>query len=385
MENYCFFQWVSVGQIKLVCRSYNYKYRMLSGSSRVSNFVPNFLEQRKNRKKSTLQLKVLMCSRFDQLKDRRLSRAIELPKFTSSSASYEKVLEAIKKQVGETKVGEIRRGRIMRVAKEGLFIDLGIEKKAFLPRQELWIECNKLPFEVFKEGDEMEVEVLPSMDNFDLVVSEISVRRRKCWEQLNEFYSMSKSFPVLVLGCKNNGLLVRYDCIEGYLPIEHLVPSQTVGQVMNTQLEVKVLSLESESNNLVVSQRLTVTEKREKELKVGSVVDGVVRAVRDYGVVVDLYGVLGLLFVKDISCDPVEDPSKVFCVGEAIQCMIVHIDRKRHRVILSTRALELQSGEMLKDKNKVFERKTEALKRVRKILDERSSRRKCFFGKTFPV
>jgi len=294
------------------------------------------------------------------------------------SVSYDALLESIR-QV-EIKVGDVRIGRIVRVAKEGLFIYLGMNNTAFLPRQELWLEENKLPHEVYKEGDELEVEILPPKDNFELVVSELAVRRRKCWEKLKEFHLSSKSFLVLVLGFRNNGLIVRYDCIEGYLPIEHLIPSHTASQVMNTELEVRVLNLDVESSNLVVSQRLAVAGKREKELKVGSVTKGVVRAIRDYGVVVDLFGVLGLLFVKDISREPVADPSSVFTVGETIYCMVIHIDRKRHRIILSTSALELHSGEMLKDKAKVFERKSEALNRVRKILDERSSQRKCFFG-----
>ncbi|GJD07871.1 30S ribosomal protein S1 homolog A [Galdieria sulphuraria] len=365
MENGCFFQWFPVGsQTKPVFRPFKYGYGRLSRVSHFFHGVPYSLEQRNRRKKSSYQTKLLTCSRFDKINGRRLSDVVELPKNMSPSVCRDTFLEAMK-EVGGTKVGEIRR--------------------AILPREELWLERNKSPRELFKEGDELEVEVLHPRDNFDLVVSEVSVRRRKCWNRVSEFYFTSKSFPVLVLGCKNNGLIVRYDCIEGYLPIEHLIPSKTVSQVMNTELEVKVLSLEPEANNLVVSQRLTITEKREKELNVGSIVKGVVRAVRDYGVVVDLYGVLGLLFVKDISCDPVEDPSTVFSVGETIQCMIIHTDRKRHRVILSTRALELRSGEMLKDKTKVFEKKKEALKRVGKILEERSSRRKCFFGKTFPV
>jgi len=108
-----------------------------------------------------------------------------------------------------------------------------------------------------------------------------------------------------------------------------------------------------------------------KRLRVGQIVNGVVRGLRPYGVFVNLGNVNALLHVSNISHLPVEHPDKVFEMYEWIRVLIVDIDIEKGRVSVSTRDLEPEPGDMLNNPSLVYERAEEMGARYRKLVLER--------------
>lgn len=95
-------------------------------------------------------------------------------------------------------------------------------------------------------------------------------------------------------------------------------------------------------------------QKQIEDLKIGQLVSGWVTKIKDYGVWVNLGDFHALLHISEISQLPVEHPSQVFKEGDRIQAIIIHLDAPKRRISLSTRELEYESGDMLKDPEAVY-------------------------------
>jgi small subunit ribosomal protein S1 len=100
------------------------------------------------------------------------------------------------------------------------------------------------------------------------------------------------------------------------------------------------------------------------------VVEGVVRGVKPYGAFIDLNGVSGLLHISQISHDHVSDISAVLQEGTAIKCMVLQQDKEKGRISLSTKTLEPEPGDFIKDPQLVFDKAEEMCARHHARLEE---------------
>merc|ERR1719487_1677426 len=145
--------------------------------------------------------------------------------------------------------------------------------------------------------------------------------------------------------------------------------------MIGMKLELKFLDVDKDTSRLVVSHRKAVVDKQIHDLSVGSVLKGVVTAVKPYGAFVDVGGMSGLLHISQISCDHISNVESVLPVGSAIKCMVISQDKGKGRVALSTKTLEQDPGDMIKNQEKVFEHAEEtAAKYQERIAAERKAR-----------
>ena len=133
--------------------------------------------------------------------------------------------------------------------------------------------------------------------------------------------------------------------------------------------------MDKDSTRLVVSHRKAIVDTQINDLSVGSVLKGIVTAVKPYGAFVDLGGMSGLLHISQISCDHISNVEAVIPVGTTIKCMIISQDKGKGRVALSTKTLEQEPGDMIKNQEKVFENAEDtAAKYQERIAAERKAR-----------
>jgi len=105
-------------------------------------------------------------------------------------------------------------------------------------------------------------------------------------------------------------------------------------------------------------------------LKVGEVVVGSVRGIKPYGAFIDIGGVSGLLHISEISHDHIDTPHSVFNINDELKVMIIDLDADRGRISLSTKQLEPEAGDMLRNRQVVFERAEEMAEKYRQKLRE---------------
>ena len=110
-----------------------------------------------------------------------------------------------------------------------------------------------------------------------------------------------------------------------------------------------------EANKLVVSNRRAVIEAQMTEISRGDVLTGTVAAIKPYGAFIEVGGMSGLLHISQISYDRIEDLSQTLTMGMPIKCMIIDHDKVNGRIALSTKTLEPEPGDMLRNPQRVYD------------------------------
>jgi small subunit ribosomal protein S1 len=118
----------------------------------------------------------------------------------------------------------------------------------------------------------------------------------------------------------------------------------------------------------VLSHRRALVERKMNKLEVGEVVVGTVRGIKPYGAFIDIGGVSGLLHISEISHEHVDTPHSVFNVNDEVKVMIIDLDAERGRISLSTKQLEPNPGDMLRDPKLVYEKAEEMAAKYREQL-----------------
>lgn len=135
-------------------------------------------------------------------------------------------------------------------------------------------------------------------------------------------------------------------------------------------MQVKFLDANEEEGKLVVSQRRAAAELHTTDFKRGGVFSGTVTGLRNYGVFVELDGGLaGLLHISQITYDRIDHLENLFSVGQKCKVMILDYDKVNNRVALSTKALEPNPGDMLRDMGKVFENAEETARKYQERME----------------
>jgi small subunit ribosomal protein S1 len=249
--------------------------------------------------------------------------------------------------------GQILQGEVLRVEEDAIFMDVGAKRDAIVPHTDLDRLEDDL-IQSLKKGAEIPVYVLKTpVGDEELLVSINKGLEQKDWDRAATLVDQDETLELEVVGYNKGGLLVRFGQLEGFVPNSHVpdlryggsqaqVESRKARQVGETLL-VKVLEVNQQRRRLIFSAKAAHKEQRKRRLEnleVGSIVDGRVANIVNYGAFVDLGGgVSGLLHVSELAWHRVEHPSKVLSVGEELQVEIQEVDVERERVSLSRKAV----------------------------------------------
>jgi len=172
------------------------------------------------------------------------------------------------------------------------------------------------------------------------------------------------------------GAMMLVEGLRAFLPGSHFLAGQTpTEEFIGKTMKLKFLDVDKEQTRLVVSHRKAVVDTQITDLSVGSILKGVVTAVKPYGAFVDLGGMSGLIHISQISCDHISNVEAVIPVGTELKCMVISQDKGKGRVALSTKTLEQEPGDMIKNQQAVFDNaEATAAKYQERIEAERKAR-----------
>jgi len=279
--------------------------------------------------------------------------------------------------IASNKRGDLCQGTILEYEPNGVYVDIGAKAAAYCSLTEAALLKPNKAQDVFTIGGEYEFSIVSREDeNGQLMLSRRRILTDEAWETAIAAMTDDKSVEAIIMAVNRGGALVTVNGLRGFLPGSHYLPGQNPPESMvNQPLEVKFLDVDRENNRLVVSHRKAIVDQTIKNLSVGSVLQGVVTAVKPYGVFVDLGGMSGLLHISQISCDHIGNLEGVLPLGMVIKCMVISQDKGKGRVALSTKTLEAEPGDMLKNPTKVFEEaEATAAKYQERLEAERKAR-----------
>jgi small subunit ribosomal protein S1 len=270
--------------------------------------------------------------------------------------------------------GDIVAGTVFSLEPKGALIDIGAKTAAYLPIQEMSINRVDAPEEVLQSNETREFFILTD-ENEDGQLT-LSIRRieyMRAWERIRQLQAEDAIVRSQVFAINRGGALVRIEGLRGFIPGSHISTRNPKEDLLNEDLPLKLLEVDEERNRLVLSHRLALVERKMNRLEVGEVVIGSVRGIKPYGAFIDIGGVSGLLHISEISHDHIDTPHSVFNVNEEVKVMIIDLDAERGRISLSTKHLEPEPGDMIKDRDRVYEMAEEMARKYRENLAAKDS------------
>ena len=263
--------------------------------------------------------------------------------------SEEDLLAAIDATIKHFNDGDIVAGRIVKVDRDEVLLDIGYKTEGVIPSRELSIKHDVDPNDVVSVGDEVEALVLQKEDKEGrLILSKKRAQYERAWGTIEKIKEEDGVVTGTVIEVVKGGLILDIG-LRGFLPAS-LVEMRRVRDLqpyVGKEIEAKIIELDKNRNNVVLSRRAwleqTQSEVRTtflKELGKGQVRSGVVSSIVNFGAFVDLGGVDGLVHVSELSWKHIDHPSEVVEVGDEVTVEVLDVDMDRERVSLSLKATQ---------------------------------------------
>ncbi|MEO0310423.1 MAG: hypothetical protein RIQ89_80 [Bacteroidota bacterium] len=259
---------------------------------------------------------------------------------------------------------DIVNGKVVSITAKDVMVNIGYKSDGSIPLTEF----RHMPD--LKIGDEIEVFVETQEDKTgQLVLSHKKARALKSWDRVNEALEKDEVITGYVKCRTKGGLIVDVFGIEAFLPGSQIdvKPIRDYDIFVGKNMEFKVVKINNEFKNVVVSHKVLIEEELEQQkaeimskLEKGQVLEGTVKNITSYGVFMDLGGVDGLLHITDISWGRINHPEEVLKLDEKVNVVILDFDDEKKRIALGLKQLvphpwaglndELKAGDTVKGK-----------------------------------
>ncbi len=246
-------------------------------------------------------------------------------------------------EVKNLEIGERVQGTVTKVEEKQVLVDVQDSKvDGIIPISELSSLHIETASDVVSEGDVLEL-IVTKVEEELLVLSKRKVDAEKAWEDMKDRFEKGEIFEAEVKDVVKGGLVVDLG-VRGFVPAslveDHYV--EDFADYKNKTLTFKIVELDQEKNRLILSHRAVVeAEKQEQkkqllvDIESGSVLEGTVQRITDFGAFVDIGGVDGLVHISQLSHEHVEKPSDVVTEGQKVTVKVLSVDRDNERISLS--------------------------------------------------
>mmetsp|Transcript_12426 Transcript_12426/g.26308 ORF Transcript_12426/g.26308 Transcript_12426/m.26308 type:complete len:415 (-) Transcript_12426:260-1504(-) len=304
-------------------------------------------------------------TRFDRLKKnyKGFQKPVEEGDVESLSFGYDDFEAAVAETSYSFERNSIVKGQCIQYEPKGVIVDIGAKASAFLPEAEAALiqPVGSIVDDLVPLNEELDFQIISEEDeNGQLMVSIRRIQYRSAWETILQMQADDAILEAEVVSVNRGGAICLVEGLRAFLPGSHLAGKMATEDIIGQTLPLKFLEVNQENNKLVVSNRKAVVETQMADLSRGDLVDGVVQALKPYGAFIEVGGMSGLLHISQISYDRIEDLEQVLQPGMAVKCMIIDHDKVNGRIALSTKTLEANPGDMLRDSSKVFENAEES-------------------------
>ena len=261
------------------------------------------------------------------------------------AASFEKLLDENLSTV-IMKQGSLVTGIVIDILDNHVVVHVGLKSEAVVPISEFYNESGELELNV---GDEVQLTLEAIEDGHgNTRVSREKAIKQEVWKRIEDCLSQDSILKGLITGSVKGGMTVDVQGIKAFLPgsLAEVIPTKDLEHLVGNYEEFKVIKLDKDKNNVVLSRKAVLqevnSEEREKLLATlaeGQVIKGVVKNLTVYGAFVDLGGIDGLLHITDISWSRINHPSEAIKIGEKLDVKIIKYDPDEKKVSLGIKQL----------------------------------------------
>jgi len=243
-------------------------------------------------------------------------------------------------------VGEVAIGTVVGIDNDNALIDVGDKAESYISLSEFRHED---PDRIVEVGDEFEVFIERRKDEGGLQLSREKAIAIKVWDKIAQIQEDDETIEGRIESRVKGGMSVDVG-VPAFLPYSQidLRPVKDLDGLIGQSFDFKVLKFNRKRNNVVISRRAILEEKRSKlretmrtSLEEGQTIVGAITNITDYGLFIDLGGMDGLCHITDLSWGRVSHPSKLYNVGDEIEVKILKYDKDSDRVSLGVKQLRV--------------------------------------------
>ncbi len=260
-----------------------------------------------------------------------------------SDISDEQFNEMIDGTLTEFDEGDLVDGTIVKIERDEVLVDIGFKSEGVIPVRELSIRKDADPSDLVEVGDKIEALVLQKEDKDGrLILSKKRAEYERSWISVEEKFKAGEPVTGEVIEVVKGGLIIDIG-LRGFLPasLVDLRRVKDLDMYLNTELEARIIEMDRNRNNVVLSRRVLLEEGRKNEraeilakLTKGMRLKGSVSSIVDFGAFVDLGGIDGLVHISELSWNHVNHPSEVVKVGQEVEVEVLDVDLNRERISL---------------------------------------------------
>jgi len=245
--------------------------------------------------------------------------------------------EAMKQSATRFAQGEIVKGTVIELRPKEVLVDIGYKSEGIIPLNE-FLDAASL-----KVGDEVDV-LIEKLENKEgtVVLSHEKAEFKKNWDNILSICNEGGIIKGKVTSIVKGGLVVNVG-VEAFLPASQIdvVTPKNLAQFVGNSYEFKVVKINQERQNIVLSRReLIEAERNDKRSKLlaemvpGDIRKGTVKNITDFGAFIELNGIDGLLHITDMSWGRIGHPSEILKVGQEIDVVVLDVNKEKERVSL---------------------------------------------------
>ncbi len=257
--------------------------------------------------------------------------AVETPVESDFASEFEKTMVQIRP--GQTIIG-----KVVQITDDEVCVNIGYKADGLVKKTDLCVSDVKI-------DDEIEVEVVKVNDGEgNVLLSQKNILNRKIWDEIVAKNEAGEYVVGVGKEAVKGGLLANVSGIRTFIPASQLSLRyvEHIEEFVGKEISLKIIELDRSKKRIVASHKAVLVEEEKarkheiwEKLVPGTVVEGTVRRIADFGAFVDIGGVDGLVHVTDLSWGRVKHPSDVVKVGEVIEVKIMNVDPEKERVSLS--------------------------------------------------
>ena len=288
------------------------------------------------------------------------------------SVNFEELLDKNLSTV-TMKPGSLITGIVIDILDAYVIVHVGLKSEAVVQIQEFVNEKREIDIKI---GDEVQLYLEAIEDGHgNTRVSREKAIKKEVWKRIEDCLNEDNIINGLITGQVKGGMTVDIQGVKAFLPgsLAEVMPTKDLDHLEGNYEEFKVIKLDKDKNNVVLSRKAVLEEVTSEEreqllstLEEGQVVEGVVKNLTDYGAFVDLGGVDGLLHITDISWSRINHPSKALNIGEKIKVQVIKFEKEEKKVSLGIKQLHKDPWQGIESK---FPLNTSVMGKVTNLTD----------------
>ena len=275
-----------------------------------------------------------------------------------AAPTNQELVDLIDSKFREFREGSIVKGTILEIRPQVVLVDIGYKSEGAIP-------SNEFEDEEIEPGDEIEV-LLEKLENDEgmVVLSKEKAAHKQNWEKIVKVFQDGGLVRGKVKSVVKGGLTVNVG-VEAFLPGSQvdIIPPKDLNEYVGNVYEFKIVKVNDERKNIVLSRREVIEAERSElrqtflqGVKIGDKVIGAIKNLTDFGAFVDLQGMDGLLHITDMSWGRINHPSELLHIGQAVDVVILDVDREKERVSLGLKQMSDNPWEDIERKYPIGQR-----------------------------